>query len=640
MQVSCIHSDEGPGGARRGARPLLCAARPRPPRSRRAGRARRRRRRRSDRRLRAGLGLAEPRRQPRGPGAHASTTVLRSGGSPKLLIVSHALVARDGAHASAAKRALGAVSPARANGVDARALGVSAAALRKAQRIAWRDGPVVGQLVVVGAAKDDALVRPPPGRCAHPCAPHPRPVGVGRAARPCCRPRRPRRRVDGRSGLLAGRRPAARRARAEGPEGLDPGGHARHQLGPRQLRPPHAGRAPGLRQGRAARFRPLARGPAAGAQLNAVKDQAIAFVGQRAGVQLTLPITIVRGYPSTARGAAAWASMRAAVIAPTKPAARCIISVRSGGVSKTVIAHEVFHCLQIQLTGRANGLQALDADRAWLGEGSASYAGCLFSQDGAAPYRKAYAAYVEQPLTPLGQSHLRRRRLLRPLGCERRRRPRRRAAGDRVVVAGGGSLPGVRRGRPGHLRRVGLEPLPQSRRSAPQWDVSGPCVPPRSAAAQPTPIVLTAGGRSRSLLPPTPRIPTALRRPLDCRRDPGARRERPRAVGAAGVDAQPTGDAVYCLGSGRVEGQPPIALTGGLTGAKVTMTAVDASVACGPGGARDVRRPAVPAVQRPVIDPAAARTAVARPARQPDPGRERQARYADQRLGHCPVVVP
>jgi len=36
---------------------------------------------------------------------------------------------------------------------------VGASALRRAQRIAWRDGPVVGQLVVVGAGKDDALVR-------------------------------------------------------------------------------------------------------------------------------------------------------------------------------------------------------------------------------------------------------------------------------------------------------------------------------------------------------------------------------------------------------------------------------------------------------------------------------------------------
>src|SRR5204862_4515077 len=105
--------------------------------------------------------------------------------------------------------------------------------------------------------------------------------------------------------------------------------------------------------------------------------------------------------PSTGRGAAALGVDAAGAYRSGKPAARCIISVRKGGASKTVIAHEVFHCLQIQLTGRADGLETLDAERAWLGEGSASYAGCLFAQDGAAPYRSAYAGYVERPLTPL-----------------------------------------------------------------------------------------------------------------------------------------------------------------------------------------------------------------------------------------------
>ena len=50
--------------------------------------------------------------------------MLRSPSSPKLLIVSRALVARDAAHASAFKRALGRVGKTAADGVDARALGV------------------------------------------------------------------------------------------------------------------------------------------------------------------------------------------------------------------------------------------------------------------------------------------------------------------------------------------------------------------------------------------------------------------------------------------------------------------------------------------------------------------------------------
>ena len=138
-------------------------------------------------------------------------------------------------------------------------------------------------------------------------------------------------------------------------------------------------------------------GRAAGAQLNAVRDQAIAFAAQQAGVALTLPITIVRDYPSTGSGAATLGVDADGSYRSAKPAARCIISVRRAGASKTVIAAQVFHCLQIQLAGRADALQTLDASRPWLGEGSAAYAGCLFAQDGAAAYRKAYATYVDEP---------------------------------------------------------------------------------------------------------------------------------------------------------------------------------------------------------------------------------------------------
>jgi len=111
-------------------------------------------------------------------------------------------------------------------------------------------------------------------------------------------------------------------------------------------------------------------GRAAGAQLNAIRDQAIAFAGQQAGVQLTLPVAIVRDYPSTGSGAATLGVDADGSYRSAKPAARCVISVRSGGASKTVIAAQVFHCLQIQLAGRADALQTLDASRPWLGDGS------------------------------------------------------------------------------------------------------------------------------------------------------------------------------------------------------------------------------------------------------------------------------
>src|SRR5204863_2282076 len=55
-------------------------------------------------------------------GARAATSVLRSPGNPKLLIVSRALVARDSAGASAFTRALGRAGRTAADRVDARAL--------------------------------------------------------------------------------------------------------------------------------------------------------------------------------------------------------------------------------------------------------------------------------------------------------------------------------------------------------------------------------------------------------------------------------------------------------------------------------------------------------------------------------------
>ncbi|MGZ6674890.1 MAG: hypothetical protein ACXVFM_21340, partial [Solirubrobacteraceae bacterium] len=332
-------------------------------------------------------------------GARASATVLRSPGNPKLLVVSRALVARDSAHASACKRALGRVGKTAADGADARALGVKASALSKAQRIVWRDGPVVGELVAVGAAKGDGLVS--------------RLEDIVRTRV---------RRTIGQSawdGLLAragGARPGPATAQQAFALAVAPLPGVRVPRGPRGSIPDgtlatswvlaNYGRlAPNRRSAvdkivRKA-FALSVEGRAAGAQLNAVRDQAIAFVGQQTGVQLTLPVTIVRDYPSTGSGAATLGVDAAGSYRSAQPAARCIVSVRRGGASKTVIAAQVFHCLQIQLAGRADGLQTLDASRPWLGEGSSAYAGCLFAQDGAAPYRKAYATYVDDPTTPL-----------------------------------------------------------------------------------------------------------------------------------------------------------------------------------------------------------------------------------------------
>ena len=190
-------------------------------------------------------------------GSRAATTVLRSGGNPRLLIVSRALVARDAAHAKAFKRALGAAGRTAANRVDARALGVPASTLRNAQRTVWRDGPVVGELMTVGAAKGDPLLASLQEKVRDTCAPHGPADAMGRAARTRRRPRRAPRRRDGVAGLLARGGAPARGARAEGPARLDPGGDAGHELGPRQLRTPDARRAPGRRSRAQARLRPL-----------------------------------------------------------------------------------------------------------------------------------------------------------------------------------------------------------------------------------------------------------------------------------------------------------------------------------------------------------------------------------------------
>jgi len=516
-------------------------------------------------------------------GSHASASVLRSSGSPRLLIVSRALVAPSGARASALKRAFGAVTKTAADRADARALGVSARALRNARRIVWRDGPVVGELVAVGAAKGDALVA--------------RLQEIVRARVRRTIARSPWDALQARVAARGGRPDAATAQQAfalavaplpgvrvpKGPRGSIPEGtlamswilanYGRLSPRVRQAVDRVLRRAFGL-SGSAA--------PAGGA-LNAVKDQAVAFVGQQSGVALTLPVTIVRGYPSSARGAAALGVDASGSYRSDKPAARCIVSVPRGGASKTLIAHEVFHCLQIQLAGHANALLSLDAERAWLGEGSASYAGCLFSQDGAAPYRRAYGAYLEQPLTPLG------RRTYDAIGFF-----------AHLEQNGGGALGTVRRALtspsmatayPAKVNESGTDifgswasSLYRSPGRGQAWDVSGPCAPPRSRAAEPTPIVLAGSG------PVTLTAPAYAAHPYElfAGQTTGALKVHVASghvrVGATGVDAVSTGDSVYCLGAGSSAANPAIAVSGGERGAKVTITRTTAAGVCGPGG--------------------------------------------------------
>jgi hypothetical protein len=518
-----------------------------------------------------------------GSGARASTTVLRTAGSPKVLVVSHALVTRDGIHASAVKRALGAVSPARANGVDARALGVRASALRKAQRITWREGPVVGQLVVVGAGAGakDAFVQ--------------RLEDIVRA--------RVRRTLDQSAwdALLArvagrsGRADAATAAQAfslavaplpgvrvpKGPKGSIPEG----TLAISWMLANYGRLTPGVRQAfdRAVRraFGLSGHPGAAGAKLDAIKAQAVTFVGQKTGVDLTLPISIVRGYPASGRGAAALAVDAAGKYRSGQPAARCVISVR-GNASRTLIAHEVFHCLQVQLAGRADALPSLDGGRAWLGEGSASYAGCLFSQDGAAPYKRAYAGYLEQPTTPLDA------RTYDAVGFF--------AHLDQIGAGALGSVknaigaPSLAAAYPALLNEGGSDifgswasSLYRTPARGTAWDVSGACAPARSHAADPTPIVvsgkppITLTAAAYAAHPYELFTGHSASGAITVHRVSGSVR-----VGASGLDAPLTRDTVFCLGGGSGKVNPAVALSGGEDGAKVTITLSTSSRLCGP----------------------------------------------------------
>jgi hypothetical protein len=522
-------------------------------------------------------------------GSRASASVLRSSGTPRLLIVSRAAVAPDGEHAKALKRALAAVGRTKADRVDARALGVPMSTVRRARRIVWRDGPVVAQLVIVGVAKGDALVA--------------RLQATVRARVRRAMARTAWEALLARVAAHGGRPDAAKALKAfalavaplpgvrvpKGRRGSIPEG----TLATSWVLANYGSLTPGVRRGvdRVLRRAFGLSGPAApaGRRLNAVKARAIAFVGRQAGVAVTLPITVVRGYPSSASGAAALGVDASGRYRSSKPAARCIISVRRTGASRTVIGHEVFHCLQIQLTRRANGLQALDADRAWLGEGSASYAGCLFSQDGGAPYRKAYAGYVEEPLTPLSRrtydaigffAHLDQSGA-GALGTVRRAiaTPSLASAYPAVANAGGADIFGT-----------WASSLYRTPARGGAWDVSGPCAPPRSRAATPTPIVLAGSG------PVTLSAPAYAAHPYELFADnttAGAitvhRASGHVRVAADGIDAEPTVDAVYCLGRSTAA-KAAIALTGGERGAKVTIATTNTAAACGPRGSATCQR--------------------------------------------------
>ena len=60
-------------------------------------------------------------------------------------------------------------------------------------------------------------------------------------------------------------------------------------------------------------------------------------------------------------------------------------------------------------------------------------------------------------------------------------------------------------------------------------------------------------------------------------------------VASGGLDDQPQSDVTYCLSRGGRDDNPAIALSGGTSGAKATITAIDGGEACAPGGTATCR---------------------------------------------------
>ena len=501
----------------------------------------------------------------------------------------------------------------RANGVDARALGVSAAALRKAQRIAWRDGPVVGQLVVVGAGKDDALVR--------------RLQDVVRT--------RVRRTLDQSAwdALLA--RVAARGGRADASTAVQafslavaplPG--VRVPKGPKGSIPEgtlaiswvlaNYGRlTPGVRQAfdKAVRARfGLSRDvPAAG---GAARRR------QGPGRRLRRPAGRRAGHAADRH------RPRLSLDGARRRRARRRrgrqLSLRQ---APGALHHQRPQRRRLEDRHRPRGLP-LPADPAHrprqrpavarrrprvAGRGQRVLRGLPVLAGRRCPLPQGLRGLRRAAADAAGQSHLRRRRLLR-------------APGRRAAPA-----PSAACGRRSRRRRWRRQPSRRAARAPRTSSTRGPRAStalPRSARAG------TSAGRAcrRRPRPPSPRRSSstagesvtltalrlrgaslhAVRQPLGFRRDPGApRRAASVRIGAAGVDARPTGDAVYCLGNAASGANPAVALTGG-DGRQGHDHRRRRVARVRPRRERDVPDPAVPAVQRqPSSTPAAARTAVA-----------------------------
>ena len=468
----------------------------------------------------------------------------------------------------------------------------------------WRDGPVVGELVAVGAAKGDGLVGRLRTSCARACAaPSARAPGTGCSPVPAARAPAPRRRS--RPSRSRWRRcpacacpeaPAARSPTARWPRaGCWPTtGACRPAAARRSTRscarrsrcPSRA--APPARSSTPCATRPSPSPASRPGCRSRCRSPSSATTRRRAAAPRRSASTRTAATaPPSPRRAASSASAAAARRRPSSPP-RSSTACRSSS------------------PGAPTRLQTLDASRPWLGEGSSAYAGCLFAQDGAAAYRKAYATYVDEPATPLDQrtydaigffAHL--STTGSGVGAPRfadaiaRRRWRPGVSGRRA------------RGRRGPVRLVGARACTARRCAVPRLGRQRPL---RAAASQRR---RPDADRPRQPLERlTLTAPAYAAHPFELFADHSAASairvrppQRPPARRLGGPRRPAQSDAIYCLSRGGRDDQPgdrPV--SGGTGGAKATITAIDGGDACAPGRHRDLPHAALPGLRRQLVD--------------------------------------
>lgn len=562
-------------------------------------------------------------------GAKAATRTLRASGDPPWSLVTRALLAASVARAKGLERAARRLSARRLGSLDAAALGARPSTLGRPLRITWREGRVVGQVTWVD----------PTGRWGNAI-----PRGVVRALRARVRAIRPatawdalERRVARRGGrvdpttamqaftLAFGALPGVRRPR--GPAGRPSASTALEWVAAAGRRLSARRRAQIARVlarlQRGSRLPPGAR--AAGGQFAA--DQRIAaeatdFYRRKMGLTNRYVPAYV-GYVARAvtKGLGVSDGFEAlTLVRPlfgVAPPQVCNLLLLPTGQSYTgaarryVIAHEAFHCIIAQVAydrARSSGLGL----RGWLNEGTPTWAGCNFAPGvtyggGPVGHHGNWARTADEPAwSGSEQIHpdlLSRRYdavgfflLLQNTGLDPW--PRMKAILQDGLGTGRGGYEAATRGGEDTLLDVWAATYFRDSGRGGDWEMAGPCAPPRAARVEPE-IVPIANGSGDIL---TARPFTVRARELESRADLVHVQTRigHLRVQGNGVDDRHVRDTWYCTDTNRCAcppgrhyagpaftmlprsgPRPALALTGGPSGLRATLRGVKKD--CRPG---------------------------------------------------------